>query len=140
MSHGTKYDNPLVVVVTKLDEWSHLLGTRDESDPWPTQGNITGVEGERIEQISSRVRDILLKYCAETVTAAESFAKDVVYIPVSSLGGPVELDLQSGLPGIRPRTIRPQWVVVPVLYSISRVLPALVPRLIRRTKRSGAGS
>jgi hypothetical protein len=138
LSHGTKYDKPLVVVVTKLDEWSHLLGSGDGSDPWRIQGNLTAVDGERIEQMSTRLRDILLKYCAETVTAAESFAKEVVYIPVSSLGGQVELDLQSGLPGIRPKTIRPHWVVVPILYSISRVLPALVPRLIRRSKRSGA--
>ena len=56
------------------------------------------------------------------MTAAESFAKDVTYIAVSSLGGQVELDLQSGLPGIRPKTIRPHWVVVPILYSISRSL------------------
>ena len=74
------------------------------------------------------------------MTAAESFAKEVVYIPVSSLGGQVELDLHSGLPGIRPKSIRPHWVVVPVLYAISRVLPALIPRLIRRRERSGIGS
>ncbi len=140
LSQGAKYDKPLVLVVTKLDEWSALLGTGDEHDPWKMRGNVTGLDGERIEQASARTREILLKYCPETVTAAESFAKEVVYIPVSSLGGQVELDLQSGLPGIRPKSIRPQWVVVPILYAISRVLPALVPRLIRRTKRSGSGN
>ena len=75
-----------------------------------------------------------MKYCPETVAAAESFAKDITYIAVSSLGSQVELDPNSGLPGIRPRNIRPHWVTVPLLYSISRVLPALVPRLIRRAK------
>ena len=127
-----------MVVVTKLDEWSHLLGPSDESEPWKTRGSVNAVDGEKIDRVSSSVRDILLKYCAETVTAAESFAKEVVYIPVSSLGGQVELDLQSGLPGIRPNAIRPRWVVVPILYAISRVLPALVPRVIRRSKHGGA--
>ncbi len=140
LSHSSKYDKPLVVVVTKLDEWSHLLGTSDEAEPWRTQGNTTCLDGEKIDRMASRVRDILLKYCPETVTAAESFARDVVYIPVSSLGGQVELDLHSGLPGIRPKTIRPQWVVVPILYSISRVLPSLVPRLIKRPKPGRAAS
>jgi hypothetical protein len=124
-----------VIVVSKLDEWAHLLSTSSEDDPWKERGNITGVDGEKIEQASSRVREILLKYCPETVTAAENFAKDVTYVAVSALGGQMELDLQSGLPGIRPRNIRPQWVNVPILYAISRVLPALVPRLIRRAKR-----
>jgi len=135
LSQGTKYDRPLVVVVSKLDEWAHLLGTSDESDPWKERGNMTGVDSEKIEQASTRVREILLKYCPETVTAAENFAKDVTYVAVSSLGSQVELDFQSGSPGIRPKNIRPQWVIVPILYAISRALPALVPRLIRRAKR-----
>jgi hypothetical protein len=135
LSQGAKFDRPLVIVVSKLDEWAHLLSTSSEDDPWKERGNITGVDGEKIEQASSRVREILLKYCPETVTAAENFAKDVTYVAVSALGGQMELDLQSGLPGIRPRNIRPQWVNVPILYAISRVLPALVPRLIRRAKR-----
>ncbi len=135
LSQSAKFDRPLVIVVSKLDEWAHLLSTSSEDDPWKERGNITGVDGEKIEQASSGVREILLKYCPETVTAAENFAKDVTYVAVSALGGQIELDLQSGLPGIRPRNIRPHWVIVPILYAISRVLPALVPRLIRRAKR-----
>jgi len=135
LAHGTKYDRPLVVVVTKFDEWSQLLGTTDQNEPWKAQGNLTGIDVEKVEQMSSRVREILFKYCPETVTAAESFAKDVTYVAASALGGQVEIDLRSGLPGIRPNTIRPHWVIVPILFAISRVLPAMVPRLIRRTKR-----
>ena len=134
LAQGSKYDHPLVIVIAKFDEWAHLLGVDDDSDPWRAQGNMTGVDVEKIERMSGRLREILLKYCPETVTAAESFAKEVTYIAVSSLGGQMELDPNSGLPGIRPRNIRPHWVTVPLLYSISRVLPALVPRLVRRAK------
>jgi hypothetical protein len=76
-----------------------------------------------------------MTYCPEIVTAAETFAKDITYIAVSSLGNGVEVDPNSGLPGIRPRNIRPHWVTIPLLYAISRVLPALIPRLIRRPKQ-----
>ena len=38
----------------------------------------------------------MLKYCPETVTAAESFAKDITYIAVSSLGSGVEPDPTRG--------------------------------------------
>jgi hypothetical protein len=134
LSQGTAYDKPLLIVVSKLDEWAHLLGDTEENDPWRVHGNLSGVDNAKIERTSSRVRELLLNYCPEIVTAAEGFAKDVTYFAVSSLGGQVELDLQSGLPGIRPRNIQPRWVAVPILYAIARVLPSLVPRLVRRSK------
>ncbi len=136
LSQNTKYERPVIIVLSKLDEWSHLLDIEAE-DPWRTQGNLTGVDAEKIERRSARLRDILRAYCPETVAAAETFAKDITYIAVSSLGSGVERDPASGQSGIRPRNIQPQWVTVPLLYSLSRVLPALVPRLIRRAKPAG---
>ena len=130
----------MIVILSKFDEWSHLLD-QGEGEPWRTQGNITGVDVERIEQTSGRLREVLMKYCPETVAAAETFAKNITYIAVSSLGEHVELDPTTGLPGIRPRNIRPHWVTVPLLYALSRVQPGLIPRLIRRspqTKRTKA--
>ena len=38
LSHGAKYDRPLVVVVTKFDEWSHLLGTGEEASRGERKG------------------------------------------------------------------------------------------------------
>ena len=73
-----------------------------------------------------------MQYCPETVAAAETFAKNITYIAVSSLGKHIELDPTTGLPGIRPRNIQPHWVTVPLLYALSRVQPSLIPRLIRR--------
>jgi hypothetical protein len=134
LSQGAKYDRPLIVVLSKLDEWAHLLDAGDEAEPWRSQGNLTGVDVERIERRSAQLRAVLLMHCPEIVAAAQSFAKDVTFIAVSSLGARVEIDPVSGLPGIRPRDIRPRWVTAPVLYAVSRVLPSLVPRLIRRSK------
>ena len=134
LSQKAKFERPLVVVLPKLDEWAYLLDADDEDEPWRSQGNLTGIDVERIERRSNQLRAILLMHCPEIVAAAQSFAKDVTYIAVSSLGAQVEIDAGSGLPGIRPRDIRPRWVTVPLLYAVSRVLPALVPRLIRRPK------
>jgi hypothetical protein len=133
LSQNTKYERPVIIILSKLDEWAHLLEPED-GDPWRTQGNLTGVDVERIERRSAQLRELLRKYCPETVAAAETFAKDITYIAVSALGSRVEPDPTSGLSGIRPSNIQPQWVTIPLLYSLSRVMPALVPRLIRRAK------
>lgn len=135
LSQNARFDRPVVVILSKLDEWAHLLGSDLADEPWRSQGNLTGVDVERIERRSTQLREMLAKHSPEIVTAVEAFARDVTYIAVSSLGPRVEADASSGLLGIRPRDIQPRWVTVPLLYSLSRILPALVPRLIRREKR-----
>jgi hypothetical protein len=132
ISHGSKYERPMIVILSKFDEWSHLLD-HDAGEPWKSQGNMTGVDVERIERTSDRLQQILMHYCPETVAAAEAFAKNITYIAVSSLGGQVEVDTTTGLRAIRPKNIQPHWVTVPLLYAMSRVQPSLIPRLIRRS-------
>jgi hypothetical protein len=134
LSHTAKYDRPLIVVVSKFDEWSRSLDVGDDDEPWRAHGKVTGVDVQQIERASSRVREILTRFCPEMVATAESFARDITYVPVSSLGGRVVHDPTSGFACIRPRDIEPRWAAVPLIYAISRVLPALVPRLIRRAR------
>ncbi|MGO9915366.1 MAG: protein kinase domain-containing protein, partial [Isosphaeraceae bacterium] len=97
LSQASKFERPLLVVVSKFDEWSQLLGVDDDRDPWRTQGNVTAVEIERVENRSSRIRDILWRFAPEIVTAAESFAQDITFVAVSSLGPSIQLDPYSGL-------------------------------------------
>jgi hypothetical protein len=133
LSQSSKYDHPLIVVLSKFDEWSHLLDAGDDDgDPWRSQGNFTGVDVGWIQRSSDRLRKILLEYCPEIVTAAETFAKHVAYIDVSALGSRVEHNSSSGMPAIRPRDIQPRRVTVPLIYAVSQVLPALIPRVIPR--------
>ena len=68
-----QFDRPLVVVLSKLDEWNHLLDTDAKGDPWRTQDHVTGVDMDRIEHLSDS-SGVMLHYCPETVAAAESFA------------------------------------------------------------------
>jgi hypothetical protein len=134
LPHTVPYDRPLVVVLSKLDEWNHLLDTEKTGEPWRTKDGVTGVDMDRIEHLSELLRRILLHYCPETVAAVESFASDITYIAISSLGPRIQLDPGSGLAAIRPADIEPVWVTAPLLYCISRVSSRLIPRFVRRSQ------
>ena len=75
----------------------------------------------------AEVARVSWKLCPEIVSAAESFAEQVIYIPVSATADSPEVDPKSGLFGIRPRDIDPMWAEVPLLYVLSRWLEGLVP-------------
>jgi hypothetical protein len=134
LPHTAPFDRPLVVVLSKLDEWNHLLDTEAKREVWRTVDHVTGVDMDRIEHLSELLRRILLHYCPETVAAAESFARDITYIAVSSLGPNIQVDPVSGLPAIRPAAIQSTWVTAPLLYCISRASSRLIPRFVKRSK------
>ncbi len=54
LSQNAKFDRPVIVVLSKLDVWAHLFDDGDEGEPWRSQGNLTGVDVERIERRSAR--------------------------------------------------------------------------------------
>ncbi len=132
LSHSASYDRPLVVVLSKLDEWNHLLDTDRDGDPWRTQGGVTGIDMDHIEHLSQLLRRILLHYCPETVAAADAFAKDVTYIAISSLGPKIARDPSTGLPAIRPADIQPISVTAPLLYCLTRTSSRLIPRFVKK--------
>jgi len=136
LSHHARYDRPVVVVLSKFDEWSHLCAPVASGEPWRKSGAVTGIDVELVEEQSRKFRQILSHHCPETVAAAESFATNVSYIAVSSLGDRMHADPKTGLSAIRPAEIQPYWVTVPLLYSLSRILPGLIPRLKRRNGHS----
>jgi hypothetical protein len=132
LSHNAPFDMPLVVVLSKLDEWNHLLDTDKTGECWRIVDHVTGVDMDRIEHLSALLRRILLHYCPETVAAIETFSRDVTYIAVSSLGPRIQLDAASGLPSIRPADIEPTWVTAPLLFCLARTASRLIPRFVRR--------
>jgi hypothetical protein len=127
-------ETPLVVVLTKCDAWSHLLGDSDGSDPWadPRGLGFALLDRDRIRERSGRLRELMMRYCRDVVAAAEGFAREVTYIAVSALAdryepGRLRVDERSKLVSIRPRDVRPYWAAVPVLFALSRALPGLIP-------------
>jgi len=143
LSQNTKHDRPLIVVVTKADAWINLLEDGgDFTDPWKPFGAFSSFNVEQVEKRSQALRALLLKVCPEIVTAAESFAQTVVYVPVSALGVrpheiPENNDPKKLRQAMRTRDIKPRWVTTPLLYGISKYLPGLVQVLRRKT---GSGS
>ncbi len=112
ISTRAKHNRPLILVVTKYDSWSSLLDRRPLENPWSasSKGPISAMRLEMIDQMSARLRALLWKHSPEIVSAAESFAEEVLYVPVSATGRAPEIDPASGAKGFRPRDIHPQWV------------------------------
>jgi len=128
-SQSDKLEQPLVVVVTKCDAWRTLIPNLDLDLNRLVRragGAMSALDGRVLRGISDAVREVLNQHAREMVTAAESFSKEVFYIPVSALGCSPEIIEGSGMLGIRPRNIQPIWSEVPVLFALHRCTQGLV--------------
>lgn len=137
LAQGARQDRPLVVVLSKFDEWAHLLGKAEADDPWRVVGEnpIAAFDLDRVEAQSGDLRGLMARECPEIVAAAEGFARDVTYIASSSLGGRTEIDPATGFQAIRPKEVQPHWVTVPLLYAIYKTLPGAILKLTRRSRK-----
>ena len=131
LSAYQRYDRPLLVLVAKSDIWGSLLDLDTVTDPivLPPEGHgqMAAVDVPRIQQMSHKLRELLMQIAPEIVTVAEDFCDDVTYIPFSALGhSPQRIPDQPGLL-IRPRDIRPRWATVPILYALARWQAGLIP-------------
>ena len=129
ISERAKHSRPLIVVVTKYDSWASLLGGRQLLNPWvaSAKSGLCAMQLEAIDDLSHEVHSVLWKLSPEIVSAAESFAEQVIYLPVSAgprSGGRSD----DGTFGFRPRNINPIWAETPLLYVMSRWLEGLVPQ------------
>jgi hypothetical protein len=136
-------DVPLVVIVTKFDAWKHLLGGQLPAfHVQPSGSRIAGLRVSVVEEMSRRVRDLILDLAPELVAATERFSRHVYFVPSSATGcAPrvVGRDEQSGKPTYKFRVgdLKPEWVEVPLLWMLSRHVSGLVPTEIQnRPNRS----
>jgi hypothetical protein len=122
------HQRPLVIVVTKWDSWEALLPGVSREDPFIYRDNLGNhaLDGARIEATSQQLAKLLRTLTPEIVAAAEGFAAELIFIPVSATGRAPEVDEATGSLGVRPRDIAPYWVEVPMLYALSRWSPGLV--------------
>lgn len=144
ISQRQKHERPLVVILTKFDEWSELLGgpsaepciecdvPRNSADASHTRIHL--LDTAAIDAQSRRAREVLLKLSPEIVTAAEGFANEVIYIPVSAIGWKTQWDALQSQVSIRPADAKPHWVTVPFAYALSRSVQGLVGTATRNSK------
>lgn len=131
LSQRDKYDKPLVVVMTKFDSWGPFVF--DVQLPKSVRNMGTGyrVDLDCIDKVSRKLRKVMAKYAPEFVNAAEGFAENVTYIPVSALGVSPEMDDDTGSLGVRPNDVSPTWAEVPLLYLLSLTGSGLIPSFRR---------
>lgn len=153
LSQHTKNPRPLIVVVTKLDVWRSLLDQpvlpaawtstrRNGADARPQSAGQSPAAGakpptrksvlcalnmQRVLSMSDQIHKLLSKYSPEVVSTAEGFANEVYFVPVSATGCAPERDPQTGMLGIRPGNMKPEWVEVPMLFALSRWGKGLIP-------------
>jgi hypothetical protein len=125
---GEKHGRPLIVVLTKVDAWDGLLGAGGlRHEPWVLKEGIMGLDLALIAKRSQILRTLMLETCPEVVTAAEGFAKEVVYVAVSALGSSPVAHPQSKTLVVQPKEIKPACVTTPLLYGLWRTISGLVP-------------
>lgn len=78
-------------------------------------GSIGVLDMTHIMQMSAAIRELFCRLTPEFVNTVESFADNVVYLPVSAIGH------QPDERGVRPKDIHPLWVEVPFLYILSQM-------------------
>lgn len=123
-----KHDAPLVVIVTKSDRWGHLLGPLNPiNEPYVADktGKKHAIDIRHVRKVSDATRELLLRSTPEIVTAAESFAREVVYIPISTFGHEALHGTSEGQ--IRPRDINPVWVSVPIVFALGEWFTGYIP-------------
>ncbi|MEN6450396.1 MAG: hypothetical protein ABFC96_07895 [Thermoguttaceae bacterium] len=123
-----RHSRPLIVAVTKFDAWSALLKIKSLPTPYlyNARGSLAAVRLEVIETLSEKLRSLLWQVSPELVSVAESFASQVLYVPVSATGRGPERDPQDNKLKFRPKDVRPIWAEVPLLYSMSQWMQGLV--------------
>ena len=122
------HEKPLIIVVTKWDSWRDLLPELSNEPPYLSIPKINSkvLDGKRIQHASNKVGELLRKLTPEIVAAAEGFAKQVIFMPVSATGRAPEVDPATGSFGIRPRDMSPYWAEVPMLYALSMSCQGLI--------------
>ncbi|MEQ8848003.1 hypothetical protein [Botrimarina sp.] len=130
---GKTQNRPLIVALTKYDQWWPLLGAERLPEPWTLAGD-TGAHAlhlGKVEHVSDAVRDVLKRISPEFVAAADDLSDQVWYVPISATGCSPERDKDSGRLGFRPCRVDPMWEAVPLLTILALTTGGLVPTVNR---------
>ncbi len=128
LGQNAKHDRPLVMILAKSDTWFKDVGFVGEPIEPGIDGAPARVNMQEIDRLSALCRAELDKACPQVVSAVESFASRVLFVPVSSLGRSAERFEKEGAAwyGIRPKDVSPRWVTAPLLWALSQNTPGLL--------------
>jgi hypothetical protein len=127
-------DTPLVVIVAKHDAWGHMLGADLPNfylEPKRPGNSVGGLRVPVVEEVSRRIKSLLLEFEPSLVSAAERFSRHVYFVPASATGcAPVVAERDGkGNPIYRfhAGSISPYWIELPLLWMLAKHVPGLVP-------------
>jgi hypothetical protein len=124
-----KYVKPVVVLLAKADLLAGELSQALDTNPWKWDHSCQAhcLDVSTLMRISYDTRCLAVQHIPEVVKAVETFAQDVLYVPVSALGCSPVADPRHGegvdtaLLVVRAGDINPKWVEVPLLYILYRL-------------------
>ncbi|MBF0201787.1 MAG: DUF4339 domain-containing protein [Desulfamplus sp.] len=114
-----KVKKPVVAGLSKFDLLQGYFAGKGIkwSDPpikWIKRGEAAALDMSLVRMVSDHIREFFYELSPEYVNTIESFAHEVVYLPVSAIGH------QPGTRGVNTGDVNPLWVEVPFLYILSR--------------------
>lgn len=121
-----KSAKPLMVVCTKFDAWSALLGELPPPWEFSKKLNTCLLNMTNIEAVSNRLKRILQTHCPEVVAASQSLSNCVYFLPLSATGTSPVKDEKNNDYMIRTDMIDPIWCEVPLLLAMAHRAPRLV--------------
>lgn len=126
LSQTARHQRPLVMILAKADAW--LRDDRFDQEPFKQVDGKLMLDADVIQTVSDNCRQLMVDTCPEVIAAAEGFAERVIYLPASSLGTSPELAHNEGTRflGIKPESIQPKWVTVPLLWTLSQTNKGLI--------------
>ena len=123
---GERLESPLAMIVGKCDLWADLL-----EGPLVVPITPDGLSLEAIARNSDLIRSFLLSTSPGVVGNAEAISREVVYFPASPIGhSPQPFKVPGGSDeriGPVPGKVNPIQVEVPVIWTLARLHPELVP-------------
>lgn len=129
-SHADAHrSRPLLVVLTKYDQWWPLIGHQRLPTPLMNRGKdkLWALHLGSVRHVSDAARSLLQQFTPEVVTTAEEMSDNVWYVPVSATGCSPEKDPETGRLGFRPCNLNPMWESVPMLLAMALCTKGLIP-------------
>jgi hypothetical protein len=125
LKSDVKFTKPVIIAISKADVLQELVQLDEQPWVWNAATQSYALNLSKIAEISFIARTIMLQHAPEVVSAAESLASHVVYLPNSALGHSPSSVAGGKSLAVRPCDVKPQWVEVPVLYLLARL--GLIP-------------
>lgn len=123
LTEGDQYDNTLILALSKADLFGDYFDLETSVLKTDPNSGEKVLDMEAVAEMSYRTRRLLKRFAPEVVHNVESFARKVLFLPVSALGH--NPDDQ----GILTEAFKPGWVEVPFLYFLanSGLMPSFRP-------------